>query len=370
MRSIIKDNQQTIERENANVDSGLVKLAMESAGNWRDFPSFAWSRAYNDSIDQPDLWMIVYTVNRDSTLLDQSNASQIDKALSVFDETLVIPERHSHWACGWIDGYAIRVFFPGTWHITTPFVAYAELQQKMENYPVLDDEDYSNREYDATIENIGSIIRFDIDTDLQITLDDKSESWLAHKVYRWISDIDSNALENTDDRGGYPDKDLVAQVLIDHGFAYPENYDPPDKPDPDPEDDCKHWDSIIESQTPRQGILWEAIPVSGHPIDDMLPEDDSEDVNPLVGDHWIAQSGMHGYLPESSYVYDSEDSAIESLADDLELSDSAIADLRQYGIVDIDESNSNIGVSVEHSIWYVSVEHCDCDDPDQHDDSF
>ena len=54
--------------------------AKEAAGNWREFDCFAW-------FDQPadaDNWTIVYTSNRDSGLIDQSNAAAIDKVLRRF----------------------------------------------------------------------------------------------------------------------------------------------------------------------------------------------------------------------------------------------------------------------------------------------
>ena len=87
-------------------------------------------------------WAIVYTHNRDSDLLDQSNADAIDKALAPFtegDSPDVRAEHHGHWACGWIDGYAIRVYRNG--QITEAFRAYHALAARLADYPVLDEED-------------------------------------------------------------------------------------------------------------------------------------------------------------------------------------------------------------------------------------
>ena len=87
----------------------LEKQAKELAGNWRKFHSFAWSNQYE--LDNPDLWGIVYTHNRDSSLLDESNAEEIERRLSRYiARGDILPEHHNHWACGWIDGYAIKIF--------------------------------------------------------------------------------------------------------------------------------------------------------------------------------------------------------------------------------------------------------------------
>lgn len=53
----------------------LEEAAKEAAGNWRKFRCFVWwrEREMNDA----DQWAIIYTDNRDSGLIDQSNAAVI-----------------------------------------------------------------------------------------------------------------------------------------------------------------------------------------------------------------------------------------------------------------------------------------------------
>ena len=92
----------------------LIERAHQAAGNWRQFESFGWARAAE--LDKPGDWTIVYTQHRDSRLLDQSNAAVIQHALQPYldeDDPDVIEEHHGHWAVGWIDGFAIRVFCNG-----------------------------------------------------------------------------------------------------------------------------------------------------------------------------------------------------------------------------------------------------------------
>lgn len=100
----------------------LEAAAKAAAGNWREFVCFAWHRRPDDA----DNWTIVYSHNRDSDLLDQSNAAAIDKAMEPFLGGDVVVEHHHHWACGWIDGYSIRVFRRG--RITKAFRTYHALK--------------------------------------------------------------------------------------------------------------------------------------------------------------------------------------------------------------------------------------------------
>lgn len=132
----------------------LEDAAAQAAANWQEYSCFVWGCA--DDLKRPEDWAIIYTHNRDSRLLDLSNAGVIDEALSPFtkgDNPDVVEEDHFHWAVGWIKGYSIRVYKRG--RITKAFRAYHRLAQRMTDYPILDEEDYSERELEATLENIG-----------------------------------------------------------------------------------------------------------------------------------------------------------------------------------------------------------------------
>jgi hypothetical protein len=99
----------------------LEDAAKKAAGNWQRFASFVWFR--DKDVEDADRWAIIYTHNRDSGLLDQSNASVIAKAMAPFtegDDPDVVFESHSHWAVGHVDGFSIRVF-DGDGEITEAF---------------------------------------------------------------------------------------------------------------------------------------------------------------------------------------------------------------------------------------------------------
>jgi hypothetical protein len=112
--------------------------AQELAGNWQDFNSFWW----DDQPDDADNWGIVYTSNRDSDLLTLSNECEINKVLKQKKYANDIRfESHSHWAVGHVDGFSIRCLADG--EPTPAFAAYHKLATRLEEYPILNEEDFS-----------------------------------------------------------------------------------------------------------------------------------------------------------------------------------------------------------------------------------
>jgi hypothetical protein len=188
----------------------IEDAAAEMAGNWKTFDNFAWFR--RRGLADPDAWAVVYTHHRDSGLLDQSNAAVIAKKLGPFtdgDDADVVAENHGHWAVGHIDGFSIRVFKVG--EITDAFRVYHELAERVADYPVLDDSDYSQKEYDATLENIAhAAYRLKHEYALH-------DGWEGD-VFSWLWDHNQRAVENRDDQGGYPTEDDLRQAFDALGY--------------------------------------------------------------------------------------------------------------------------------------------------------
>jgi len=185
--------------------------AQEAAGNWTTFECFWWDRA--DKLEDAENWMIAYTHHRGSGLLGQSNSAAIERALAPFidgDDPDIVPERHSHWLAGWIDGFSIRVFRDG--EITEAFQTYHELSERLDDYPILDETDYCNCEYKATVENIGEAAwRLKRSFDLP-------EDWQSD-VYEWFSQHNERAIDNTDDQGGWPSEEVLEEAFASLGYA-------------------------------------------------------------------------------------------------------------------------------------------------------
>jgi hypothetical protein len=182
----------------------IEQAAKEAVGNWQEFDSFAW-----DGPDDSDQYTIVYTENRDSGLLEQSNAEAIAEALQGFDD--VRAEHHNHWAVGWIDGYAIRVYRDGD--ITAAFRAWFDVVQRLADYPVLDEQNYSNKEYENTLENICNEAHRANRNDSYVLPDD-----YADQTYSWLWNNNQSAVENTDDQGGYPSESELQEAWDALGY--------------------------------------------------------------------------------------------------------------------------------------------------------
>ncbi len=189
----------------------IEEAAQKAAGNWQRFTCFVWDR--DRELADADQWAIIYMSNRDSGLLDQSNAAFVAKALQPFtegDDPDLVFETHDHWAVGHIDGFSARVFRNG--EVTDAFRKYHELAQRMDDYPILDESDYSERELEATFDNIADAA-WRLKNDFVLP-----EDW-TWQVYDWLSDHRSGEIENRDDQGGYPSEESLRAAFS--ALAYP-----------------------------------------------------------------------------------------------------------------------------------------------------
>jgi hypothetical protein len=189
----------------------LDETARQAAGNWRLFQSFCWHRRYD--LDDPDQWAVIYTHNRDSTLLEESNAAAIAAAMERFtegDDPDVVFESHSHWLVGHVDGFSLKVFRNGV--ITEAFRMYHGLTERLATYPILDEEDYSRRESEALLGNIA-----DAAWRLRHQYHLPDGGWEG-EVASWLWDHDQRAVENRDDRGGYPEESSLVAAFEALGY--------------------------------------------------------------------------------------------------------------------------------------------------------
>lgn len=99
-------------------------------------------------------YYIVAGRHRDSDHLQNSNFDVALEMLGGEDEDAgVIVARSNHWAVGWIEELLVSKDAPDK-------IAIAEeIERKLEDYPLLDDEDFSRREYEEYIEMSDDILR-------------------------------------------------------------------------------------------------------------------------------------------------------------------------------------------------------------------
>jgi hypothetical protein len=152
--------------------------------------------------DQQD-WLVVIGRNRDSTLLETSNWEVAEKEFQTKhgDEGNGWEiHRFGHWACGWLE---ILIVDPDHKAHETA----TEMQRSLENYPVLCEHNYSEKEHEATLENIAQALR-SVDSD-DVTVHTPGI------LFSWFWDNDQSAVENTDDQGGWPTEEQLTAALTD-----------------------------------------------------------------------------------------------------------------------------------------------------------
>lgn len=139
----------------------IEELADKLINNHAKFESFAWF----SPPEGKERWCIVYTSNRDADYITRSNHKVFEEAMAPFlaHGRDALDGGASHWACGYVDGFAIRVR-TACGRVTRAFAAYAALELARQDYPVLDDELASECEEEdaaATWENMRVAERLD-----------------------------------------------------------------------------------------------------------------------------------------------------------------------------------------------------------------
>jgi len=108
--------------------------------------------------EQSDWLVVPAGQNRDSGELDQSNFAAALALLGGESDTVQV-YRFGHWACGWFE---IIIVAPNS-----PAVAIAEdIAARLEDYPVLDESDFSDREWTSYAESWDSWAARDFRRDL------------------------------------------------------------------------------------------------------------------------------------------------------------------------------------------------------------
>lgn len=101
-----------------------------------------WVRSSNYMGEDYSDCFILATHNRDSGILEESNFSAALKRMGGESDSVQIV-RFSHWLCGWVEMICIRDSDPDMVQKGN------DIENQLEDYPILDEEDFSNREWDA-----------------------------------------------------------------------------------------------------------------------------------------------------------------------------------------------------------------------------
>lgn len=181
-------------------DEHIEDLAKEYVNNHAKFDSFHWFEEPEDSNTK----CIVYTHNRDSGILTMANANAIKKEMEPhLEENDAEIFGASHWGPGWVAGYVIRVY-DAKENVTTAFKTYAKCVLALEEYPILDEERFSEMEYEAQLQAIEHSAPSFGDHE-------EPEDWCS-QVFSWLWDNNQSALEYEEDP--YVTEEDVEQALV------------------------------------------------------------------------------------------------------------------------------------------------------------
>jgi hypothetical protein len=130
------------------------------------------------------------SVHRDSDILTQSNFDVIheDMLENGFSDDIEV-HRCSHWAVGWIDHMAVRVI-DDEGKPTAAFEYILDWNDRLSDYPVADETDFSRREYEDCLETIDlCYVPRETKRDGKVweVSDDLPDSWLED-VYSYLFD--------------------------------------------------------------------------------------------------------------------------------------------------------------------------------------
>ena len=88
---------------------------------------------------------VLLSRTRDSGLLDQSNWDTVLEAIGGESDYVQVVHL-GHWACGWVEFIGV--------HKDTPILVLSQamaIYSQLQSYPVWDEQDYSNRQWDAAV---------------------------------------------------------------------------------------------------------------------------------------------------------------------------------------------------------------------------
>jgi hypothetical protein len=187
------------------------------AGNWKQSGA-AWDRSQWREVEQIGFYTLRH---RDSEILTISNAEQIQKE---FREKLPGEENvtwavheFSHWAVGWVTHLMVRVYTPHG-KLTNSWKLLEDLHVQMQDYPVLNEEDYSDKEETERLENVTESLRHNFWYMENYNTD---EEWaaLGSTVLDWLENSEH---QNFVHDHYYAEKKMLEDALEGLGIDYQE----------------------------------------------------------------------------------------------------------------------------------------------------
>lgn len=111
---------------------------------------------YGGDLPLGETWAWTAGRSRDSDLLNQSNFAVILEDMKQFRKDVKV-ERYGHWGPGWVERLCVRMLDKDG-KVTKAGRAAVDWEKRLEDYPVADDEDWSDRQDEAMDKNLKAAV--------------------------------------------------------------------------------------------------------------------------------------------------------------------------------------------------------------------
>ena len=230
-------------------EADVQKWAEEQVHKSEHIPNFAY---YGERLRHGQ-WAYCYGVHRDSDLLEESNFDAVHADMAKRFPSGVAVEEASHWAVGWYRHLAVRVL-DKRGKATKAALAMREWLDRLEDYPVADESDYSEREWNAISDNAKDAMDHKL-RDVAMEIDGVEFEWKDGVTGGEILDVCPNSDSDGD---GWPhwsgDGEGEFVALVKAGLLVPVwDYGTAAEPHPLPAE----VDALVNPKVedPRQGKL-------------------------------------------------------------------------------------------------------------------
>ena len=181
---------------------------------------------YHGDLDLGGTWAFTFGVCRDSGQLERSNWEVISSDMIKKHPQSVEITRCNHWAVGWVDYLTVKMIDKNG-RITRAGLDVLDWYEKLADYPLADEDHYSDLQWEEGYDGALQSIRYDHPTNM---IDDLPENWVG-LIYEWIHENDQDSLdEAVNDNEGWLDKDTIETACEALGYLESEEESEPEKP--------------------------------------------------------------------------------------------------------------------------------------------
>ena len=187
------------------------QIARELVKQSAHIPNFG----YHGDLDLGITWAFVFSVANGSDRLERSNWEVISEDLLKRHPKTVEITPCGHWLVGWVDHLTVKMVDKNG-QITRAGIDVLDWLEKLDQYPVADEDHYSELE---CTENYNNALQSIKDETYRVDLaDDLPDNWRG-LVYEWLSENNPKAIETAEDRSeGWLDQESITEACKALGY--------------------------------------------------------------------------------------------------------------------------------------------------------